>query len=274
MDDTSREHDIRTVTVNGTTLAYREIGGGDEPLVMINGFASTMDTWSPPLLAKLAEHFRVIIFDNRGTGYSSSSDEPFSISLFAKDAVALMDLLGISRAHILGLSMGASIAQELVLTMPDRVSQLILIAGTPGGNRAVPMEKDIWETLADKSGTTLDQANRMFSVLFPRSWLASHDPWHYCPEIYETTSIENAARQASAFNNWPGAYDRLPEIRCPVLVLTGSDDVIIPPENAARIVQQIPGARLAKVPGAGHGLQYQCSEQCGKIILEFLEQST
>jgi pimeloyl-ACP methyl ester carboxylesterase len=274
MDATNRENNIRTTDTNGVTLAYQVIGGGDEPLLMINGFASTMDTWNPPLLAMLAEHFRVIIFDNRGTGYSSASDEPFTIPLFANDAVALMDTLGISHAHILGLSMGASIAQELVLAHPDRVERLILVAGTPGGERAVPMEKGTWETLADKSGTAQDLAKRMFTVLFPRSWLASHDPWQYCPKIYETTSVENTTRQAAAFNGWPGAFDRLSEIRSPVLVLTGTNDVVIPPENAALIVQQIPGASLVRIPDAGHGLQYQYPEECGKIILEFLSQGT
>jgi pimeloyl-ACP methyl ester carboxylesterase len=258
--------------VNEITLAYREIGSG-YPLLMINGFASTMDTWNPRVLAMLASHFQVIIFDNRGTGYSSTSDEPFSIALFADDTRALMEALHISRAHVLGLSMGASIAQEIVLSHPELVNQLILVAGTFGGEKAERMLQETWERLADKSGTPDDLANRMFSLLFPGEWLATHDPWQYCPEVHETTSIECAGRQAGAFTGWPGSYDRLPGIRCPVLVITGTADIIIPAKNAVLLAGLIPGARCVRIPGAGHGLQYQCPEDLGREIIMFLTEA-
>lgn len=263
------EDGVKTAEVNGVTLAYSEIGSG-YPLLLINGFASTMDTWNPPVLAALAAHFRVIVFDNRGTGYSSASDTPFSISLFAKDTAALMDVLGISRAHVLGLSMGASIAQELVLSCPSRVEKLILVAGTCGGDAAVRMKPGVWDKLSDKSGGPVDLAHRMFSVLFPEEWLATHDPWKYCPEVHETTTEANAARQAEAFFAWPGSWERLPEIQSPVLVITGTVDDVIPPENARILTSRIPGARLAEIPGAGHGLQYQCPDAFARAVLEFL----
>jgi pimeloyl-ACP methyl ester carboxylesterase len=260
---------VLTADVNGITLAYQDRGSGS-PLVLINGFASTMDMWSPPVLAALADHFRIIIFDHRGTGYSSASDDPFSIPLFASDTLALMDALGISRAHILGLSMGASVAQEIVLSRPERVDRLILVAGTCGGSEAVRMAPEIWETLSDKSGSGLDLANRMFSVLFTKDWLAAHDPWQYCPEVRETTSEESAARQANAFYTWPGSYDRLPQIRLPTLVVTGTNDVVIPPANAVTLSERIHGARLVQFPGAGHGLMYQCPDEFAKFVRVFL----
>jgi pimeloyl-ACP methyl ester carboxylesterase len=266
------EEGVKTVEVNGITLAYRETGSG-YPLLMINGFASTMDTWNPPVLAMLAAHFQVIIFDNRGTGYSSTSDKPFSMALFADDTIALMEALHISRAHVLGLSMGASVAQELVLAKPELVDRLILIAGTTGGDQAERMLPETWETLADKSGSPVDVADRMFSLLFPGDWLATHDPWEYCPKIYETTSVECAGRQAEAFTGWPGSYDRLPGIRCPVLVITGTEDVIIPANNSVLLAGRIPGARCVQIPGAGHGLQYQCPEVLGREIIRFLAEN-
>jgi pimeloyl-ACP methyl ester carboxylesterase len=116
-----------TADINGITIAYQDLGSGS-PLIPINGFTSTMDMWNPPMISDLSRHFRTIIFDIRGTGYSSASDDPFSITLFASDTLALMDTLGISRAHILGLSMGAYVAQELVLSRPERVDRLILVA--------------------------------------------------------------------------------------------------------------------------------------------------
>lgn len=266
------EDGVKTVEVNGITLAYREIGSG-YPLLMINGFTSTMDTWNPPMLATLAAHFRVIIFDNRGTGYSSTSDEPFSITLFAGDTCALVEALRISRAHVLGHSMGASVAQELVLAKPELVDRLILVAGTFGGDKAVRMLQETWERLADKSGSPADLANRMFSLLFPGDWFATHDPWQYCPEVHETTSVECASRQAEAFTGWPGSYNRLPGIRCPVLVITGTEDVIIPANNSVLLAGRIPGARCVQIPGAGHGLQYQYPEVLGREIISFLTET-
>jgi pimeloyl-ACP methyl ester carboxylesterase len=261
---------VQYVNANGITIAYQDFGSLKIPFILINGFASTMDMWNPPFLETLTRHFRVIVFDNRGTGFTSSTGAPFSIPLFAQDTVALMDNLGIDSAHILGLSMGAAIAQELVLTCPDRVNRLVLVSGSCGGDRAVMMQSDVLERLSDKSGTGMEVAERMFSVLFPGPWRESHDPWQYCPEVHETTDAEIAARQSEALYRWTGSFDRLPEIRCPVLVVTGSDDVVIPSENARILADRIPGARLAILPGAGHGLQYQSPEELDEVVVAFL----
>jgi pimeloyl-ACP methyl ester carboxylesterase len=263
------EAGIKIIDLNGLTLAYRETGSGF-PLILINGFASPMDTWSPKVLEILSRYFHVIIFDNRGTGYSISSDMPFTMELFARDTIALMDALGITRAHILGLSMGASIAQELVLAHPERVDRLVLVAGTCGGGEAVPMLPETWKMLTDKSGSLSDIAGRMFSLLFPGTWLTLHDPWKYCPAIHETTSETNAARQADAFFSWTGSTDRLLWIRNPTLVISGTEDIVIPPENALILAKRIPGARHVRFKGAGHGLQYQCPEMFAGAIQEFL----
>ncbi|OPX62259.1 MAG: short chain dehydrogenase [Methanoregula sp. PtaB.Bin085] len=261
---------VRYITANGITIAYQQSGSDGPPLILINGFASTMDTWNPPFLEPLAQRFRIIVFDNRGTGYTSAGEIPFSLPLFAQDTLALMDALGISRAHILGLSMGASIAQELVLAHPGRVDRLVLISGTCGGEHMVMMQPEIWARLSDKSGTGVDVADRMFSVLFPKNWLASHDPWQHCPDVRETTPEHMAAQQAEALFRWPGSFDRLPAIRCPVLVVTGAEDVVIPPQNSRILADRITGSRLVEFPGAGHGLQYQCPRELAGAVLAFL----
>jgi pimeloyl-ACP methyl ester carboxylesterase len=259
----------KSVPAGDVTLAYRESGSG-YPLVFINGLGSTMDMWNPPVLEKISQHFRVIIFDNRGTGYSGASDKPFSIPLFARDTATLMDALGIASAHIIGLSMGASIAQELAISFPAKVTRLVLVAGECGGSESQRMEAEILARLIDKSGTTSDVVNRMFSLLFPRSWLAAHDPVKYCPEVYETTDEEIVARQAAAFFAWTGSFSRLGEIRSPTLVITGTDDVIVPPANSRIISQQIPGAGLVEIKGAGHGLMYQYPDTFNECVLRFL----
>jgi pimeloyl-ACP methyl ester carboxylesterase len=261
---------VKTVPVDDVTLAYREYGSG-YPVVFINGLGSTMDMWNPPVLEKISQHFRVIIFDNRGTGYSSASEKSFSIPLFAKDTATLMDALGISSAHIIGHSMGSSIAQELALSVPAKVTRLILVAGTCGGTESVQMQAETLCRLTDKSGTMQDVVNRMFSLLFPPSWLALHDPARYCPKIDEAPGNEIVARQAAAFFAWTGSFSRLRDIRSPTLVVAGTDDVIVPPINSRILHERIAGSDLFEIPGAGHGLMYQCPDRFCESVLEFLD---
>jgi pimeloyl-ACP methyl ester carboxylesterase len=260
---------VKMVRVGDIDLAYSDSGSG-YPLVFINGFASTMDTWNPPVLARMAEHFRVIIFDNRGTGYSGTSAEPFTLPLFARDTAGLMDALGISRAHVLGHSMGACIAEELALGSPEKVNGLVLVSGECRGPGSRPLRPEILAQLMDKSGTIQDIAGRMFSLLFPPSWLSAHNPWDYCPEVYETTRDETVERQASAFLAWTGTYGRLAAIRSPVLVVTGNDDIVIPPENSRIISDRIPGAQVAGFADGGHGLMYQFPDRFSDCVADFL----
>jgi pimeloyl-ACP methyl ester carboxylesterase len=260
---------VEMVQVGEVTLAYREAGSGF-PLIFINGFASTMDTWNPPILARMAEHFRVIIFDNRGTGYSGSSGEPFSLPLFARDTAGLMDALGVESAHILGHSMGSCIAQELALRYPEKCGSLVLVSGECRGPGSRPLQPGILEQLMDKSGNIQDIAGRMFAILFPQKWLSTHNPWDYCPEVYETTNDETVTRQASAFLSWPGTYDRLPAIHSPVLVIAGEDDAIIPLKNSMILADRIPGAQRVEFAAGGHGLMYQFPDRFSDCVVDFL----
>lgn len=264
------EGQVKQVRVDDITIACQDMGSG-YPLVLINGFASTMDMWNPPVLAALRERFRVLVFDNRGTGYSTASEKEFTIPLFAEDTLSLMAALGIGKAHILGLSMGAAIALELAISRPEKVDRLILVAGECGGAEAVKADPEVWARLTDKSGTPAEIAERMFSLIFPPEWLREHpDPWAYCPEVYETTSEANAARQIAAFKGWQGCCRKLGRIASKTLVVTGTRDVIIPPANSAMIAQGIPGARLLEIRGAGHGLMYQEPDRISRAILDFL----
>ncbi|HVP96476.1 alpha/beta hydrolase [Methanoregula sp.] len=257
-------------TVGDVTLAYRTYGSG-YPLVLINGLASAMDTWNPPVIDALARHFRVIVFDNRGTGYSGASGVPFSIPLFMQDTAGLMEHLGIARAHVLGFSMGTCIAQELALTFPEKTGRLVLVSGDCGGSEAVRIDPGIFSRLIDKSGTVEEIVNRMFPLLFPQAWLTTHDPFRYCPPVEEITSDENAARQLATFLSWPGTFTRLENIRSQTLVITGDADAVVPHENSRLLAGKIPGAELVVFPGAGHGVMYQCPDRFSETVIRFLE---
>ncbi|MFA4915503.1 MAG: alpha/beta hydrolase [Syntrophales bacterium] len=252
-------------------IAYKTFGKG-YPIVLIMGFSGTMDLWSPVVLGELASHYRVIIFDNRGMGYSDDSDREFSIELFADDTARLMEALKINKAHVLGWSMGTCVAQELTLRHPEKVNKLILYAADCGGKEAIQPTPDVIRAMIDESGTERERQMKALRTLFPEQWLKDNpDPRKYFPHPKETTSTTNIQRQWKANEAWTGSYSRLPQITQPTLLITGSEDVNTPTLNSLILAQKIPGAWLVQIKGGGHGLMYQWPKKFSKIVLEFLE---
>ncbi|WP_292518241.1 alpha/beta hydrolase [Methanoculleus sp.] len=261
---------VQTVHVGDIDIAYKTVGTGDA-IIMIMGFAGTMDLWSTGLIERLAEDHRVIVFDNRGMGLTTASDAPFSLELFADDTAGLMSALNISRAHVLGWSMGADIAQELAFRHPERVDSLILVSGDSGGSEAVQPTPEVLARLTDTTGTPREQGARLLSLLFPSDWFADHpDLFSYFPEVTESSSPESIGRQATAMATWNGTYDRLSEITQKTLVVTGTDDIITPPKNAFILGERIPGAWVVQFKGAGHGLMYQDPDGLAEAVLFFI----
>ncbi len=261
---------VQTVHVGDINIAYRTVGAG-EPIVMIMGFAGTMDLWSTGLVERLAKDHSVIVFDNRGMGLTAASDAPFSLELFADDTAGLMSALNISSAHVIGWSMGADIAQELALRHPERVESLILVAGDCGGDEAVPPTDEVLARLTDTTGTPQEQGARLLALLFPPDWFADHqDLSSYFPEVTESSSPESIGRQAAAMATWNGTYDRLPEITQKTLVVTGTEDVIAPSKNAFILGERIPGAWVVQFKEAGHGLMYQDLDGLAETVLFFI----
>jgi pimeloyl-ACP methyl ester carboxylesterase len=262
---------VRTVRVDDIDIAYRDFGQG-KPLILITGYGATMDLWPPDVLSHLTSNYRVIVFDNRGMGNTTTSDKPFSIELFADDTAGLMDALNISRADVLGWSMGADIAQELVLRHPGKVDRLVIYAGSSGGNESVPPSPAVISQMTNSSGSAREQGERLFSVLFPADWLRGHpDPGTWFPIPTEMSPRESYRRQVEAISSWNGTYSRLPGIRSPTLVLTGDEDVIAPPANAFIIGGRIPGAWVIQVQDGGHGMMYQYPEEFTRILTFFLD---
>jgi pimeloyl-ACP methyl ester carboxylesterase len=267
----SDQGQVRTVRVDDIEVAYKDFGQG-KPLLFIIGYGSTMDLWPPGVLSDLSSKHRIIVFDNRGMGNTTTSDKPFSIELFADDAAGLLDMLNISKSDVLGWSMGADIAQELALRHPAKVDRLILYGGSCGGNESIPASPYVLEQLTNTSGTAREQGERLFSLLFPPEWLRYHkDSRTYFPIPTETSPAKSFVRQTGAISTWNGTYSRLPEIRSPTLVLTGTEDVISVTENAFVIGRRISGAWVIQVPGGGHGMMYQFPDQFERIVTFFLD---
>src|SRR5581483_9471957 len=124
--------------VNDGVRLHYEVQGQGEPLLMVMGLGGSSAAWPPTLIDELARSFRVIIYDNRGTGLSDKPDAPYSLEMFAADAIALLDHLKIQRTHVFGVSMGGMISQELALRYAPRLQTLTLGCTTFGGKQAVP----------------------------------------------------------------------------------------------------------------------------------------
>jgi pimeloyl-ACP methyl ester carboxylesterase len=248
------------IEVESAKIAYRRIGHG-RPLLVLNGFAATSADWDPSFIDGLASSNELILLDNRGIGRSTDNGQPFDIAKLADDAAGVIEMLGIERANVLGWSMGGFIAQTLVLQQPGRINKLILLSTDPGGTDADRASAAVWSQLIDTSGTPHDQAKRLLSLLFPDDVAESF--YRKSGEIVAAArarlSPDLINRQAAAMDAWHrnGAGDQLRGINAPVLIATGSEDVVIPPSNALKLVNAIPSAWLAQFTHGGHAFMAQ-----------------
>ena len=263
----------KTVHVRDIDIAYNEYGNGD-PLIMIMGYSGTMDMWDPRVIQALAKQYRVITFDNRGMGHSTSSDREYTIQLFASDTAGLMDALEIKKAYVLGFSMGTIIAQELTLDYPEKVDKLILYAADPGGKEKIPpAQKDI-EALQNTTGTAKERGERLFLEMFPEAWLKQNpDPSQYFPKVTSMSPAENVKRQWKAMEMWNGSYNRLSSLTQPLLLITGDQDILTPPGNSLVIAEKVPASWVVRIRGGGHGVMYQYPDEFSAIVLIFLKEA-
>src|SRR6266513_3199658 len=227
-----------TVQVDGAQIAYRRVGNGLR-LLVLNGFAATNTDWDPSFIDGLASSNELILVDNRGIGGSTDDGKPFDIAGLADDAARVIDQLGFEHTSVLGWSMGGFIAQTLALQHPNRVNKLILFSTDPGSSEADLASSAVWSQLVDPSGTPHDQAKRLLSLLFPDDVAESF--YRKFGDIVAAArarlSPDLINRQAAAMDAWHrnGAGDRLRGINAPVLIATGSEDVVIPPSNALKL---------------------------------------
>lgn len=235
---------------DGTSIYWEEEGSGP-PLLLIMGLGYSSAMWFRvrPLLAERA---RVLIFDNRGVGKSDVPEPPYSIPAMASDAIAVLDAAGIESAHVVGVSMGGTIAQELALTFPDRVRSLVLACAACGGPNAVVAEPEVLEALAARAAMTPEEGVR---VMIP----FIYDP--ATPEERIEEDIEVRLRHYPTPQGYVGqlqavlgyeTYQRLGDIDVPTLVIHGRSDRLVPHGNGEDLARRIRGARFVSLPDASH----------------------
>jgi pimeloyl-ACP methyl ester carboxylesterase len=245
------------IKAGAITLNYETFGSGD-PLLLIMGFGMPGIAWTPVL--PFLGGFRCIYFDNRGTGNSDRPEGAYTIPAMAEDAAELLTALGIEKAKVYGVSMGGMIAQELTLRHPERVEKLVLACTAAGGSTAKMAPFEVLDKLiasvrlmASKPEEALDV---LIPLLYPAEFAARHPELKALMlaglKLVPATPPETADRTVAGLIQF-NTYDRLPEIKCPVLIVHGGQDRVIPPENAQIIRARIPHAEVMMLPDAGHG---------------------
>src|SRR5262245_8421426 len=264
---------LTTVAVEGAQLVFRRVGKG-RPLLVLNGFAATSSDWDPSFIDRLASSNELILLNNRGIGGSTDDGQSFDIVKLADDAACVIETLRIKRASVLGWSMGGFIAQAFAVKYPDRVDKLVLLSTDPGGSEADLASPGVWSELLDTSGAPSEQARRLLFLLFPNDVAESF--YRQFGDIVAAAraqlSVQFLKRQAAAMDAWHrnGLTSRLRDIRVPVLIATGTEDVVIPASNALKLVNTIPGAWLAQFPYGGHAFMAQYPRALADLINSFL----
>jgi pimeloyl-ACP methyl ester carboxylesterase len=255
----------RFVEANGIRFAYRRFGKtGGVPLVMNLHFRGTMDHWDPAVTDGLAQQREVILFDNAGVG-ASSGETPASIAGMATDAISFVKALGIGKADILGYSIGGKVAQEIAVQAPDLVRKLILVGTGPrGADTAASKSAEIFSATYDPPEHLWiavhflpNASGRTAGLKFLERKLRRQDR---SPEVSEMSAAAQYAAIVKSNEKIDGVWDYMAAIHQPVLVVGGSNDLIIPTINGFTLQQHLPNAQLIVYPDSSHGPFYQYPE--------------
>ncbi|KAK4508065.1 hypothetical protein PRZ48_001802 [Zasmidium cellare] len=290
---------------NGVNFAYRRLGNhntSDVPLVMHIHFRANMDFWDPILVNTLAAKRPVILFDQAGVG-RSSGHVATTYQGWADNVVALVDALGISKFDLLGFSMGGFTVQMVALTRPEAIRKLVICGSGPsrpieGAEKGIVWPRDVppERPIALLSGAKPEDkehieesiavsffpetepgrlaARKYFDRIYTRTTSSAND---HEEALHSLLSPEKTREQRKAGADWAkpnpkNSFHRLGELKIPVLVLNGDDDVLIPTSQSWELLKGIENAQLIVYPKAGHGFLWQYAERVAKDVDVFLNE--
>lgn len=250
-------------------LHHGTAGPEDAPVVLLGSSLGTTSAMWDAQVPALAERLRIVRFDHRGHGGSPAPPGPYEIADLSADVLALMDRLGVQRAHYCGLSLGAMVGMWLAANAPDRVDRLVLICTSAHLSPA-----SMWAQRAAAvraAGTPEVVADRVVDGWLTPAFAAAH------PEQRRRLRDMLAANPPDGYAACCGAIERmdlrdeLPSIAAPTLVISGAQDPAAPPEHQQLIADAIPGARLEVVDDAAHLAAVQQPQIVTRLILDHLE---
>ncbi|HEX6007324.1 MAG TPA: alpha/beta fold hydrolase [Burkholderiales bacterium] len=257
------------VAVSDGEIEYQDQGRG-HPLIFVSGLGGVGRYWEPQLSA-FSTRYRVVTYDQRGTGGSDRKQRTFSVDGMTSDLVGLMDALGIEKAHIVGLSTGGAIGQTLAVEHPQRLARLVAVSTWT--------HCDPWfRRLFEARRVMYRQAGSELHAMF-------HPLWLYPPDYVNTHDAEIDEERSKAVAGAPPvevsigridaimAFDRrkdLARITAPTLIVAADNDYITPPYHAEALGRAISGSKLAIMKGGGHSVSKTRPEEFNRLVLDFL----
>jgi pimeloyl-ACP methyl ester carboxylesterase len=252
---------------NGARIHWSSLGKG-EPVVLIMGLGCSSAMWFR-VAPQLAKRHRVILLDNRGSGQTQVQHYVVHrVAHMAADVVAVIAAAGEGSAHVVGFSMGGMIAQQLAIDFPQRVRSLALLCTHSGGPWAIQAEPHVRRLLFGKAKM---DAQEGLDALRPHTYARETSDALFDEDalvrLANLPSARDYLAQLVALIGW-SAWLELPRFQCPTLVMHGLQDELIPPANARRTADRIPGARLIEMPDASHWLM---TDQNAKVLAALRE---
>ena len=285
---------MKTVKANGITINYEDRGPADgTPILLVNGYTSTMLSWPEELMEGLRDKgFRVIRYDNRDVGKTEklsglpkmsevaaairegrTPDIPYRLRDMAADGIGLMDALGIDRAHVMGISMGGMIVQRMAIHFPERLLSVTSIMSTTGNPdlpkasdeamkalQAVPPSESREDVIRHRM-----KGRRVYqSPAYPMTDEALYE--RCAREFDHMYYPEGAIRQYAAIVGDGSRVDELKQVRVPFLVVHGDSDPLVPPSGGEDTAKSVPGAKHVVIEGMGHDLPVELCAQYVDLI--------
>ncbi|MBE8725706.1 alpha/beta fold hydrolase [Flavobacterium hungaricum] len=263
--------------VSGRKIAYRSIGSGD-PIILVNRFRGTLDTWDPLFLDLLSEKYQVITFDYSGIGHSTGT-LPTDIKEVAKDVKDLADYLKIKKTILMGWSYGGLVTQVATLQYSDLITQTVLLGTGPPGKRVVPLEQAFLDAALKPINSFEDEIVLFFEPLSEESKKAakaSHD------RIAQRIDVSKIPSTMEVFQLYFAGGEGLSEdkddfrgklktTKTPILVISGDHDISFAVENWYPLTRELPTTQLIVLPQTGHAPHHQNVPLVVNYIESFLE---
>lgn len=258
--------------VRGLEMFY-DVQGDGPPVVLIGGLSQDHQGWLFQVPALTAAGFESVAFDSRDAGQTSQSSAAYDIRQMADDTIGLMDAIGLPSAHVVGLSMGGMIAQEMAINHPSRISSLTLVCTFASLEPTMAGALRAWRDARP-------HCNDVDFTLMVSAWLFTHR-FYQAPEavkgFLDIVAGNPFPQSAAGFQRQCDAIlkhdtrDRLSQIKAPTHVVVGAEDVLTPVRHSRWLAERIPGATLTEVPGAAHVLNMENAEAFNGALIGFLQ---
>jgi len=250
---------------------YYELHGHGQPIVLISGYSCDHTFWMP-ILEKLSQEFQVLLFDNRGIGQTQDDGVELSADLLANDVVSLIDILNLPKPHIIGQSMGGTIAQRVATNYPDRISKLVIITSTAKWRQAALLGLKSILTLR-KNNLDFDIiANALLPWLFGEDFLQDKNKVQMFKKLIledpHPQSLENQIRQFQILEKFNG-LNQLNKIKAPTLIIHGNEDILVLETESILLAEKISNANLITLNSA-HGVTLESPQELANELIKFL----